>query len=137
MKPRILLVSRDVVTLFGMGAILRSRYDVDFAFSSDEALQKLLHHKYAAVVTSSALEHECSGIDIARAARSLSDTPSAFITNSSGNQWPPLDEEAETVTLRLLSKRELLSRVDELIRLHGATFPADDNKPILVWKRDD
>ena len=137
MSIRILLVSRDVVTLFGIGAILRSRYEVDFAFTSAEAFQKLMHDEYAAVLTSTSLEEEGAGLTVAEAARRLSDTPTAFITNSGGNQWPPNDEDAESVTLRLLSKRDLLRRVDELIREKGATFPPADKKLTLIWKRDD
>ncbi len=120
MKRRILLVDDELAILLTLKAILEMNgFEVETASSAREAIQKLQSGTYNMVIADMRMEHETSGFDVIRAARTQAYNPAISILTaypSLGSQWKA--EGAQSLLVKPVNTKDLLRQIEALLIAH-------------------
>jgi DNA-binding response OmpR family regulator len=120
MKRRILLADDEIAILLTLKAILEIHgFDVETAASAGEAIAKLQTGNYHMVITDMKMEHEKSGYEVIRAARSTEYDPAVAILTAFpmlGSEWK--SEGAQSMLVKPMNTEDLLRQIEALLVQH-------------------
>jgi DNA-binding response OmpR family regulator len=120
MKRRILLADDEIAILLTLKAILEIHgFDVETAASAREAISKLQTGSYHMVITDMKMEHEKSGYEVIRAARSTQYDPAVAILTAFpmlGSEWK--SEGAQSMLVKPMNTEDLLRQIEALLVQH-------------------
>jgi DNA-binding response OmpR family regulator len=120
MKRRILLADDEIAILLTLKAILEIHgFDVETAASAGEAISKLQTGSYHMVITDMKMEHEKSGYEVIRAARSTQYDPAVAILTAFpmlGSEWK--SEGAQSMLVKPMNTEDLLRQIEALLVQH-------------------
>src|SRR5882757_5752056 len=120
MRRRILLVDDEVAVLLTLKAVLEiSGFDVDTAASAREGVSKLHTREYHMLITDMRMEHDVSGVEVIRAARSAAYHPAVALLTA----FPVAEEDwqemgADQLLVKPMHTRILLQQIEHLIASH-------------------
>ncbi len=120
MKRRILLADDEIAILLTLKAILEIHgFEVETAASAQEAIAKLQAGTYHMVITDMKMEHEKSGYEVIRAARSTAYDPAVAILTAFpmlGSEWK--SEGAQSMLVKPMNTEDLLRQIEALLIQH-------------------
>lgn len=120
MKRRILLADDEIAILLTLKAILEIHgFEVETAASGEEAITKLRAGAYHMVITDMKMEHEKSGYEVIRAARSTAYDPAVAILTAFpmlGSEWK--SEGAQSMLVKPMNTEDLLRQIEALLIQH-------------------
>jgi DNA-binding NtrC family response regulator len=125
MKRRILVADDELAILLTLKAVLEiNGFEVETATSAREAISKLKNGAdFHMVITDMKMEHEQSGYDVIRAAKSSSCDPAVAILTAFpmlGTEWKK--EGAQSMLVKPMGTEDLLRQIEALLIQH------EDNK---------
>jgi DNA-binding response OmpR family regulator len=147
MRRRILLVDDEVAVLLTLKAVLEiSGFDVDTAASAREGVSKLHTREYQMLITDMRMEHDASGVEVIKAARTAAYHPAVALLTA----FPVAEEDwqemgADQLLVKPMHTRILLEQIENLIASHelklsklagrATTKPAPAKTPSKVAKK--
>ena len=120
MKRRILLVDDELAILLTLKAVLEiNGFEVETAASAREAKSKLKANQYHMVITDMRMESESAGLEVARAAKKISDPPAVAMLTAfplPGSEWQ--EEGMDKMLVKPMNTEELLLQIESLLVRH-------------------
>ncbi|HLW52869.1 MAG TPA: response regulator [Candidatus Angelobacter sp.] len=120
MKRRILVADDELAILLTLKAILEiNGFEVETATSAREAIGKLKKNQYHMVITDMKMEHEHSGYDVIRAAKTSGGDPAVAILTAFpmlGSEWKK--EGAQSMLVKPMGTEDLLRQIEALLIKH-------------------